>query len=334
VEDTRRERAVGARIGQHLNEMRDGAGASGDYEWHLAYLTDGRTLLDVIALACAVARDAVQHDLPSPAQLHFAHPVECQPAAPAHTLGVAGVLIDAEGLIGEGALAVDPDDDALRAEPTRQLIDKGRCLERGRIHRDFIGSRAKHGFRIRDAADAARDAERDVKEASHALHPGAIHGATVRARRDVVEDELVGALLAVEPREFQDVARVPVAAEAHALYDCAVFDVEAGDDASGKNGCSSFAEMFSSSSARPLTAAATPKFARAARSAAWRMPPEACHETCGKRAMALRYSAKFGPPRVPSCSMAVHNTRRMAPFGYESSACHNETTLFLVQPWV
>jgi len=49
-----------------------------------------------------------------------------------------------------------------------------------------------------------------------------------------------------------------VVAELHALDDAAVADVEAGDDATGKNGLNSSSEMRSSSRALPLMAACTP----------------------------------------------------------------------------
>src|SRR5437879_2000536 len=61
--------------------------------------------------------------------------------------------------------------------------------------------------------------------------------------------------------------------------------VAAGDKAvgaSGKKGRRSSRVMRSSSRALPLTAAVTPKRARAARSFASRTPPEACQESSGK----------------------------------------------------
>ena len=81
----------------------------------------------------------------------------------------------------------------------------------------------------------------------------------VGARGDVVEHELVGALVAIARGELEDVADDSVIAEAHALDDLAVADVEAGDYAFGKNGASSFAVDAVLRAARvPLIAAATP----------------------------------------------------------------------------
>jgi hypothetical protein len=72
-----------------------------------------------------------------------------------------------------------------------------------------------------------------------------------------------------------------VIAEANTLYDLAVADVEAGDDAFGKNGRNSEGLIISSNKALPLIAAAAPSSASAARSAAERTPPEACQTSCG-----------------------------------------------------
>ena len=75
-----------------------------------------------------------------------------------------------------------------------------------------------------------------VQHARHAAHPCAIHRAAFRARGDVVEHELIRALLAIALRQLEDVAHDHVVAEAHALDDLPVFYIEAGDDAFGKNG--------------------------------------------------------------------------------------------------
>jgi len=76
------------------------------------------------------------------------------------------------------------------------------------------------------------------------------HGAAFGAGRDVVEHELVGALVAIARGQLEDVAHDPVIAETHALDDLTVADVEAGNYAAGKNGESSSALMRPSSRAR------------------------------------------------------------------------------------
>src|SRR5437762_125817 len=187
-----------------------------------------------------------------------------------------------------GALAVDADDHALRAEAPGELVDEVRVLERRGVDRDLVGARFENRLRVGHRADAAGDAERDIEERRHAVDPGTIHRAPTGAGGDVVEDELVRALVTVARGELQDGADDLMVGEAHTLHHRAVSHVEAGDDASGQNARSSSDWIRSSRSALPHTAAATPVRSRSARSAAPLTPPEACHSRCGKRARAAR----------------------------------------------
>src|SRR3546814_4338508 len=97
----------------------------------------------------------------------------------------------------------------------------------------------QHGTRILDAADAACDAERDVDDACYPLHPVAAFAAPLWAGGDVVEHQLVRALLAVTQRELDDIAHVDVVAEPYALDHSAVAHVQARDDAAAQHARSS-----------------------------------------------------------------------------------------------
>src|SRR6185437_7087786 len=176
------------------------------------------------------------------------------------------------------------------------------------VDRDFLGARVEDFLGVGDGAYAPRHTKRNVEHPRHPPHPPAVDRAALRTCRDVIEDELVGTLVAVARGELQDVAHDPMVAEADAFYDAAVADVEGGDDPSSKNGRSSSGLMRSSSRALPLTAAAAPIRASAARSAASRTPPDACQAMRGKRATASRYRSRLGPVRAPSRSMSVHRT--------------------------
>src|SRR5690606_34115605 len=99
-----------------------------------------------------------------------------------------------------------------------------------------------------------------------AIDPAAVDGAALRARRDVVEHEFVGALVAVAFGELQNVAHHLVIAEAYALHDLAVADIQAGNYAAGENRRISSRVMRPSSSALPVTTAATPLASRDSRS--------------------------------------------------------------------
>jgi hypothetical protein len=86
---------------------------------------------------------------------------------------------------------------------------------------------------ILDGPDATGDAERDVEHRGDTADPRPVDRSTLRARRDVVEHELVRALVAVTLREFEDVTHDAVFLELHALDDLSVLHVQAGDDAPG-----------------------------------------------------------------------------------------------------
>ncbi len=143
-----------------------------------------------------------------------------------------------------------------------------------------------------------------------AADPGAVDGAAVRARGDVVEHELVRALVAVARGEFEDVADHPVVAEAHALDDLAVADVEAGDYAFGKNarnssiGMQLFEQRLAADRRRRARRRRAPRGPRASRT-----PPEACHSMPREaRATASRYRSTFGPARRRRARTSVHST--------------------------
>ena len=131
--------------------------------------------------------------------------------------------------------------------------------------------------------------------ARHASHPFAIDRPAFGARRDVVEHQLVRPLVAIARSELEDVAHDRVIAEAHALDDLAVADVEAGDDAFGKNGRNSSGVIRSSSSALPLTAAATPISRQRSKIGRITHAAGGLPRNRGKRARALRYRFKSGP---------------------------------------
>jgi len=211
--------------------------------------------------------------------LNLAHPIERATRSVARALRIAGELIDV--VIIFDRLAVDADHDALRAEARVQPADQPRIRECRRVDRHLLGTLTQDFFRIGDAANAAGDTERDVENRGHAPHPAAIDRAAVRARGDVIEHQLIGALCAIALRQLEDVAHDDVVAEAHALDDLTVPYIEARDDAFGKNGRNSSGAILFSSNARPLIAAATPHSDNERKSRAAAIPPEACQCNSG-----------------------------------------------------
>src|SRR5690606_15420482 len=167
-------------------------------------------------------------------------------------------------------------------------------LEGGRVDRDLVGAEVQDRLGVRERADAAGDAERDVQDPRDAIDPAPIDRSPVGACRDVVEHELVRALVPIALRELENVAHHAVVAELHALHDLAVTDVEARDDSLRQHVVRflvrrytyariSSGEIRPSSSALPEIAPATPVVASAARSAASRTPPDACTASVGHR---------------------------------------------------
>src|SRR6185503_3611798 len=196
------------------------------------------------------------------------------------------------------------------------------------------GTLTQDFFRIGDAANAAGDTERDVENRSHAPHPAAVDRAAVRARGDVIEHQLIGALRAIALRQLEDVAHDDVVAEAHALDDLTVPYIEARDDAFGKNGRNSSGAILFSSNARPLIAAATPHSDNERKSRAAAIPPEACQCNSGYRRTASEYNGRLGPASVPSRPMSVHNTCVRPTFMKRSMSVHNVAVLVCCQPCV
>ena len=220
------------------------------------------------------------------ARADLAHPAEQIAAAVARERGFAGVRDDAPA--ARARVDVDADDDALRAESCRELVDQRRACERRAVDRNLVRSGCQHRFGVADRADAAGDAERDVQLARHAFDPGLLDAAALGARGDVVEDELVGTLVGIAPRERDDVADDAVVAKADALDDGAARDVEACDHAAREHRAISSSASVPSGSAVPATHAATPVAASASMSRRSRTPPDATHSIVGQRAARSR----------------------------------------------
>ena len=93
--------------------------------------------------------------------------------------------------------------------------------------------------RVVHRAHAAADGQRDRQHLAHPAHRLVLVAAPFGRGRDVEDDDLVGALVLVEPGPLGRVAGVAQALELHALDHAAMADVEAGDDARGQHQASS-----------------------------------------------------------------------------------------------
>src|SRR5882672_6360072 len=114
---------------ENLSEMFRHTGAARGDQRHAAHLAYRAQLGDVKALAHAVARHAIEHDLARSAPLRFDHPVDGAARGIAAALDVAGELLYSIAVIDR--LAVDADHHALGAETLAQLVDQVRTLQCG-----------------------------------------------------------------------------------------------------------------------------------------------------------------------------------------------------------
>src|ERR1700733_13333230 len=237
MKHARGKRRIHARLLERLREVIQRAGAAGSDQRHLRDGAHRTQPFDVVTLPDAIASHAVENDLAGAACLHLTRPLQDVSAAVAGTLWVPAELPGTKALVS--LLGVDSHHHALRAETLSQCVDQTGVTEGRRVDRHLIGSRIEHGLRRLGGCNAARNTERDIENACHAPHPLALHGPPFGACRNVIKNELVGALPAVPGRKLENVAHDLVVAEAHSLYNRTVAYVEAGDDASGKNGCNS-----------------------------------------------------------------------------------------------
>src|SRR5581483_2231178 len=266
VKHAGRERCVHGGLFEHRGEMLHRASAAGSDQRNLADLAYLAQLRYIVAPAYAVASHAIEHDFAASAVLDLLDPGEHV------TPGLAGavrITCELKGAVASfSQLAVHTHHHTLRAKPGAQGIDEIRIGECRRIDRNLFRAGVQNFLRIGHRANAAGDTKRNIQHPGDPPHPVAVDRAAFRTRRDVIEHELVRALVAIARRQLENVAHDPVVAEANAFYDLAFADVEAGDDASGKNGRSSSGVIRSSNRALPLTAAVTPICASSARSAA------------------------------------------------------------------
>src|SRR5581483_5550228 len=177
--------------------------------------------LEVVPGARAVGVDRGEQDLAGAPLDRLASPLDRVPPArvPArvrHDLARPGV---------------DRADDRLRAELVRERRQQLGAVDRHAVQGDLVGAGTQERPRVLELDHTAADGERDLELLGGALDELEQRPASLERRRDVEEDELVGAELGVAGRELDGVAHVAEVLEPHALDDATVRDVEAGDHA-------------------------------------------------------------------------------------------------------
>ena len=134
------------------------------------------------------------------------------------------------------AARVNRHDDGLRAESPRAFGDHRRLSDRRGVDRDFVRARGQHPPHVFDGADAAADRERDEDRVGDPPRHVVDQVAAVARRRDVEEDQLVGAFAVVAAGLLDRVAGIDEVNEADAFDDPPTVYVEAWDDAFRQHG--------------------------------------------------------------------------------------------------
>ena len=178
--------------------------------------------LEVVALPRAVGVDRREQDLPRPALLRLARPLDG--VAAASRSSPARVRTPPPSVSIATTTACEPSFSA------SSLISSGRASA-ARVDRDLVGAGARAARPRRHAADAAADRERDRQLLGDAAHELDERVALLERRLHVEEDELVRAAVGVRGAELDRVADVAQPLEPHALDDAAGRHVEARDQA-------------------------------------------------------------------------------------------------------
>ena len=128
-------------------------------------------------------------------------------------------------------LGVDREDDALRSELRRELLNQPGARDDGAVDRHLVGAGVEHRLRVGDRADSTADGERDEDVVGGATRQLDDRLALLVCGCDVEEDQLVGAAAVVEDSQLDRVAGVAQVEKARALDDAPGVDVETRDDA-------------------------------------------------------------------------------------------------------
>ena len=224
MEHARGEHRVGAALEHAGGEVLERAHAARGDHRHFHRRGHGGGKRQIEAVARAVAVHAGEQDLARAGLLHALRPFDRVEA---------GRLAPAMGEDFPGSaffLRIDGDDDALAADDAGSLAHQPGVVHRGGVDRDLVGAGVEQAPHVLDPAHPAPDGERDEHALRHRLDHVQQDVALIRARGDVEEAQLVGALLVVARRDLDRVARVAQPDEVDALHHPPGRDVQAGDD--------------------------------------------------------------------------------------------------------
>ena len=126
---------------------------------------------------------------------------------------------------------VNGDRNALRSELARRLFDKGGIFDGGGIDGHFVRACQQQIADVVQSADSAPDGKRNKDVFGDAFHDVNHCFASVVCRRDVQQNQFVGALFGIAFRQIHSIARKAQVFEIHAFDGLSVFDVQARNNA-------------------------------------------------------------------------------------------------------
>src|SRR5208282_5764021 len=219
VNDRGDDRSVCHTGGKRVAQMGRFAGAAGRDHRDRNCFADAARYFKIVAELGAVAIDRVDAQLAGTEPLALERP--CQRVA----AGGLASAVNHDFVTGRhfgahaGFFYLHREHYALAAERARTLRDDRGIAHRAGVDRDLLGAREQDRAHIVEGAQSAADAERNENLARDRAHYIKHDAAALVGRGDVVEDDLVGAVIIVVTRHRDRIADVHVLQELHALGD-------------------------------------------------------------------------------------------------------------------
>ena len=162
VKNARGKSSVNSGFLKNREEVLARTGTTRRDQWYIALLANGSELDAIVTAPDSILIHAVEHNLACTAFLHFVNPIKRSAFCGLRFFGITRVLIHEPVLILFAA--VNPDNNALRAEACRQLADQVWVGQGRGVDGDLVCALVQNVFRVRDALDSSGNTKRDIEE--------------------------------------------------------------------------------------------------------------------------------------------------------------------------
>ncbi len=188
MEQAGRQNRIGAALDNAIVEIGQLAGTAGSNNRNRDTVGDLPGDPDVIAAFSAVSVHAGQQDFASAELFDLGRPFDGIKSC------IAGTAGDHDFIAAERIFAdIDRHDNALAAKTFRSLGDQGRVLDCGRIEGDLVGSGLEQDPDIFERPDTAANCEGDENLLGHLADDVDQDAPLFERRRNIQEDQLIGA---------------------------------------------------------------------------------------------------------------------------------------------